>query len=311
MAPWTVDDIPDLAGRTAVVTGANSGLGFESALALARAGAEVVLACRNQTKGAAALDLITRSVPDAKASVSPLDLADLASVAAFAAAYADTHDGLDILLNNAGVMAIPRRQTADGFEMQFGTNHLAHFALTAHLLDSLLARPAPRVVTVSSQAAMGAKIHFDDLQGERKYGKWTAYGQAKLANQLFTVELDRRARRAHTTLVAAAAHPGYAATNLQSVGPQMSGSGIMERLMGLGNSIMAQSAAAGALPSLYAATAPEVLGGTYYGPDRLFGTRGHPTSVPFVRAARDPGLATHLWQVSEELTAVVFGALDH
>jgi NAD(P)-dependent dehydrogenase (short-subunit alcohol dehydrogenase family) len=208
------------------------------------------------------------------------------------------------------VMAIPRRTTADGFEMQFGTNHLGHFALTAHLLDSLLARPGARVVTVSSQAALSGKIRFDDLQGEHKYGKWTAYGQAKLANQLFTVELDRRARRAGASLIAVAAHPGYAATNLQSVGPQMSGSGVLERLMVFGNSIMAQSAAAGALPSLYAATAPDVMGDRYYGPDRLFGTRGNPTSVSFVRAARDQAAAARLWKVSEELTSVGFGALD-
>jgi NAD(P)-dependent dehydrogenase (short-subunit alcohol dehydrogenase family) len=310
MPPWTTDDIPDLSGRTAVVTGANSGLGFESALALARAGADVVLACRDPAKGAAALDRIRQAVPDATASVVPLDLADLASVAAFAASYAGDHDGLDILLNNAGVMAIPRRETTDGFEMQFGTNHLGHFALSAHLLDSLLARPGARVVTVSSQAAMTGKIRFDDLQGERKYGKWSAYGQAKLSNQLFTLELDRRADRAKAALIAVAAHPGYAATNLQSVGPQMSGSGIMERLSAVGNSIFAQSAADGALPSLYAATAPAVVGGRYFGPDRLFGTRGHPTSVPFLKAARDTSVARRLWQVSEELTGVTFGALD-
>ena len=308
MAPWTVADIPDLSGRTAVVTGANSGLGFESALALSRAGASVVLACRDQAKGADALERIRRAAPDADVALARLDLADLASVGEFADGYRAGHDGLDILLNNAGVMAIPRRETADGFEMQFGTNHLGHFALTVLLFDSLAARPGARVVTVSSQAALMGRI--EDLQGTRRYGKWTAYGQAKLANQLFTLELDRRATRHGTDLVSVAAHPGFAATNLQAVGPQMSGSGVMERLSGLGNSVFAQSAAAGALPSLYAATAPGVRGGQYFGPDGLFGTRGHPKAVSFVRAARDPDAARRLWVVSEELTDVRFDALD-
>ncbi len=310
MPPWTTDDIPDLSGRTAVVTGANSGLGFESALALARAGADVVLACRDQAKGAAALDRIRQSVPDATASLALLDLADLASVAAFATGYTDRHDGLDMLLNNAGVMAIPRRETADGFEAQFGTNHLGHFALTARLLDSLLARPGARVVTVSSAVAQVGRIRFDDLQGTGRYGKWSAYSQAKLANQLFTLELDRRATGHGVDLISVAAHPGYAATNLQSVGPQMSGSGITERLTGLANSIFGQSAAAGALPSLYGATAPGVSGGQYFGPDGFMAQRGAPKAVSFVKAARDPAVARRLWQVSEELTGVTFGALD-
>jgi NAD(P)-dependent dehydrogenase (short-subunit alcohol dehydrogenase family) len=310
MPPWTAADIPDLSGRTAVVTGANSGLGFESALALGRAGASVVLACRDQAKGADALERIRRQAPDADVALGRLDLTDLASVGAFADAYRAGHDGLDILVNNAGVMAIPRRETADGFEMQFGTNHLGHFALTGLLFDSLAARPGARVVTVSSKAALMGRLRFDDLQGTRRYGRWTAYAQAKLANQLFTLELDRRATRHGTELVSVAAHPGYAATNLQSVGPQMSGSGVMERLSALGNSVFAQSAADGALPSLFAATAPGVRGGQYFGPDGLFGTRGHPKAVTFVRAARDPGTARRLWTVSEELTGVRFSALD-
>jgi NAD(P)-dependent dehydrogenase (short-subunit alcohol dehydrogenase family) len=310
MPPWTTDDIPDLSGRTAVVTGANSGLGFESALALARSGAEVVLACRDQTKGTGALDRIRASAPDAAVGLAPLDLADLGSVAAFAGAYADRHDGLDILVNNAGVMAIPRRETADGFEMQFGTNHLGHFALTAHLLDSQLARPGARVVTVSSAVAQVGRIRFDDLQGTGKYGKWSAYSQAKLANQLFTLELDRRASRHGVDLVSVAAHPGYAATNLQSVGPQMSGSGLMERLTDLGNKIFGQSAAGGALPSLYGATAPGVTGGQYFGPDGFMAQRGAPTAVSFVKAAKDPAVARRLWEVSEELTGATFGVLD-
>ena len=286
MARWTTDDIPHLAGRTAVVTGANSGLGFETALALARA------------------------VPAADLRLDRLDLADLASVRTFAADFPAEHDGLDILVNNAGVMAIPRRETTDGFEMQFGTNHLGHFALTGLLLDSLLARPGARVVTVSSEAARIGRIRFDDLQGSRRYGKWTAYGQAKLSNQLFALELNRRASDRGVDLVSVTAHPGYAATNLQAVGPRMSGSRIMERINDLGNLVFAQPAVDGALPSLYGATAPGVRGGQYFGPDRLFGMRGHPQPTSFVRAARDPKTARRLWEVSETLTGVRFGALD-
>jgi NAD(P)-dependent dehydrogenase (short-subunit alcohol dehydrogenase family) len=237
-------------------------------------------------------------------------LADLASIRRFADVYAGAHDSLDLLVNNAGVMGIPRRETADGFEMQFGTNHLGHFALTAHLLDSLLARPGARVVTVSSAVAQVGRIRFDDLQGTGKYGKWSAYSQAKLANQLFTLELDRRASRHGVDLVSVAAHPGYAATNLQSVGPQMSGSGLMERLTDLGNKIFGQSAAGGALPSLYGATAPGVTGGQYFGPDGFMAQRGAPTAVSFVKAAKDPAVARRLWEVSEELTGATFGVLD-
>jgi NAD(P)-dependent dehydrogenase (short-subunit alcohol dehydrogenase family) len=310
MASWTTDDIPHLAGRTAVVTGANSGLGFETALALARAGAHVVLACRDQSKGGDAIDRIRQTVPTADVRLDRLDLADLASVRGFAADFSTEHDGLDILLNNAGVMAIPRRKTADGFEMQFGTNHLGHFALTGLLLYSLLARPGARIVTVSSPVARMGHMRFDDLEGSRRYGKWTAYGQAKLSNQLFALELDRRATDRGVDLVSVAAHPGYAATNLQAVGPRMVGSRIMERINDLGNSVLAQPAAVGALPSLYGATAPGVRGGQYFGPDHLFGMRGHPKRIAFVRAARDPDTARRLWEVSEDLTGVRFGALD-
>jgi NAD(P)-dependent dehydrogenase (short-subunit alcohol dehydrogenase family) len=310
MAPWTTDDIPDLAGRTAVVTGANSGLGFETALALAGAGAHVVLACRDQDKGGNAVGRIHEEVPSADVRLDRLDLADLASVRQFASAFSGRHEGLDILVNNAGVMALPRRQTADGFEMQLGTNHLGHFALTGLLLESLLARPGARVVTVSSEFAGVGRLRFGDLQGVAHYGKWSAYAQAKLANQLFTLELDRRATEGGVDLVSVSAHPGYAATNLQAVGPQMTGSRLMAKLSDLGNALLAQSAAAGALPTLFAATAPGVRGGQYFGPDKLFGMRGHPTSASFVRAARNPEDARRLWQVSEDLTDVRFGVLD-
>jgi NAD(P)-dependent dehydrogenase (short-subunit alcohol dehydrogenase family) len=310
MARWTTDDIPPLVGRIAVVTGANSGLGFETALALAKAGARVVLACRNEAKGVTALDRIRHAVPAADADLDPLDLANLASVRKFAADFSAEHDGLDILLNNAGVMAIPHRETANGFEMQFGTNHLGHFALTGLLLDSLLARPGARVVTVSSTVAKIGRMRFDDLQGSRHYGKWTAYSQAKLSNQLFTLELDRRATNRGVDLVSVAAHPGYAATDLQAVGPRMSESKIMERLNNLGNWLFAQPAASGALPSLYGATASGVRGGQYFGPDRFFGMRGNPKQVSFVHAATDPETARRLWEVSEKLTGVRFDSLD-
>jgi NAD(P)-dependent dehydrogenase (short-subunit alcohol dehydrogenase family) len=292
-----------------VVTGANSGLGFETALALARNGSCVVLACRDEAKARTARDRILQEAPAADVRLAQLDLADLASVRKFATDFPARHDGLDILVNNAGVMGIPKRQTTDGFEMQFGTNHLGHFALTGLLLDSLLQRPGARVVTVSSELAQMGRIRFDDLQGARRYGKWTAYAQAKLANQLFVLELDRRSADGAAGLVSVAAHPGYAATNLQAVGPQMSGSSTMARLGAFGNSVFAQTAAAGALSSLYGATAADVRSGQYFGPDRLFGMRGHPKLVSFVRAARNRDSAQRLWEVSEDLTGVRFDRL--
>ncbi len=310
MTSWTTNDIPVLAGHISVVTGANSGLGFETALALARNGSSVVLACRDETKGRTARDRILHEAPTADIRVEHLDLADLASVRTFASDLSARHDGLDLLVNNAGVMGIPQRQTVDGFEMQFGTNHLGHFALTGLLLDRLLRRPRPRVVTVSSELAKMGRIRLDDLQGARRYGKWTAYAQAKLANQLFTLELDRRSAARGADLVSVAAHPGYAATNLQAVGPQMSGSGAMAGLGTFGNTVFAQTAAAGALPILYGAIAVDVKSGQYFGPDRLFGMRGHPKTVSFVRAARDRDTAERLWEVSGELTGVRFDALD-
>jgi len=308
MARWTADDIPDQTGRTAVVTGANSGLGFETALELARHGAHVVLACRDPGRGNDALGRVRAGAPGAEVELAPLDLADLASVRSFADAYAGGHEGLDMLVNNAGVMAIPRRETADGFEMQLGTNHLGHFALTGLLLASLLARPGARVVTVSSRMAEIGRMDFDDLQSRRRYQKWPAYGQAKLANQLFAVELDRRAWAAGLDLVSVAAHPGYASTNLQRVGPRATGNALGERMTDVANRVFAQSAADGALPSLYAATATEVRGGRYYGPDRLFGMRGSPRLVPLVKRATDPATARRLWEVSEELTGVSYPA---
>jgi NAD(P)-dependent dehydrogenase (short-subunit alcohol dehydrogenase family) len=316
---WSTRDIPDLSGKTAVVTGANSGLGYETALALARAGAQVVLACRDKARGEEAAERIARTVTSDRTvtsgrtvtSASPeleqLDLASLSSVRDFATRFSSRHASLDILVNNAGVMAIPRRETADGFEMQFGTNHLGHFALTGLLLDALLARAGSRVVTVSSEVARIGRIRFDDLQGTRHYWKWVAYGQSKLANQLFTLELDRRA--GDKGIVSVAAHPGYSATNLQGVGPRMAGSKLMERITELENSLFSQTAEMGALPTLYGATADGVKGGQYFGPDGPFAMHGYPKQVSFVHAARNPDTAKRLWEVSEELTGVRFEAL--
>ena len=309
MTRWTQARIPDLTGRTAVVTGANSGLGLQTATQLAAHGAHVVMASRDQGRATAAATRIREAVPRAELEVRLLDLADLTSVREFASAYAERRVGLDILVNNAGVMAIPHRRTADGFEMQLGTNHLGHFALTGLLLPSLLARPGARVVTVGSTAASGGRIDFRDLQRERRYGRWSAYAQSKLANLLFALELDRRARAAGASLVSAAAHPGYAATNLQAAAPRMEHRRLREAMVALANRLFAQSDVQGALPSLYAATAADVRGGDYFGPDGLFGQRGYPRRVSPPRRARDAETARRLWEVSEELTGVRYEAL--
>jgi NAD(P)-dependent dehydrogenase (short-subunit alcohol dehydrogenase family) len=296
---WTAADIPDQSGRLAIVTGANSGLGRSTAWDLARAGATVVIACRNTAKGEEAAARIRQDVPDADLRVVPLDLADLDSVRSFAEGLEDAR--VDLLINNAGVMAPPRRLTKDGFESQFGTNHLGHFALTGRLLPRLLAAPAPRVVTVSSAAHRIGRIRFDDLQGQRRYFAWLAYGQSKLANLMFCFELQRRATEAGTELRSMAAHPGYAATNLQSAGPGH----WYERALGeLGNRVIAQSARMGALPTLYAATTPDLTGGTFVGPDGLAEQRGHPRVVTAAGRAYDEDASRWLWEVSEELTGV-------
>jgi len=304
---WTARDIPDQAGRRAVVTGANSGLGLQVALALAGHGAQVVLACRDAGRGRQALDRIRNEVPTADVSLAELDLADLASVRAFASAYGD--QSLDLLVNNAGVMAIPPRLTEDGFEMQLGTNHLGHFALTGLLLPALLRTPAARVVTVASQAARMGRIDFADLMSQQRYKRWAVYGQSKLANLLFARELDRRARAASVGLLSVAAHPGYAATNLQVVGPQLQGSRVAEVLSRAANTVFAQSDAQGALPLLYAATAPDVESGSYVGPDGLFAMRGFPRLVSPPQQARDDDTAARLWSESERLTGVRYDAL--
>jgi NAD(P)-dependent dehydrogenase (short-subunit alcohol dehydrogenase family) len=306
MTSWTAADIPDQKGRTVLITGANSGLGLRSAEALARAGAQVVLACRNPRKAADALEAVEACATTGAPWVLSLDLADLSSIEAAAETIADRVGHIDVLMNNAGVMAIPLRRTADDFEMQFGTNHLGHFALTGRLLPLLLAAEHPRVITTSSQAHRIGKMRWDDLHWCNRYSKWMAYGQSKLSNLLFTFELDRRAKREGAALLAAAAHPGYASTHLQAAGPEMAGSPLMERVMGFGNHILAQSDAEGALPQLYAATMPELTGGEYYGPNGPFEVRGSPKRVGCTGAARDKSAASRLWEISEKETGVTY-----
>jgi NAD(P)-dependent dehydrogenase (short-subunit alcohol dehydrogenase family) len=308
MTAWTTSDIPDQTGRTAVVTGANSGLGFVNARELARHGAQVVLACRDTGRGKDAEERIRAQVPGAVVRFAPLDLADLASVRTFAAEY--DGDRLDLLINNAGVMALPHRTTADGFEMQFGVNHLGHFALTGLLLPKLLeAGPGARVVTVSSTMHLLGTVDPADLSMQRKYRRWIAYARSKSANLLFTHELAHRLRTAGVPLVAAAAHPGYAATNLLSVAPKMEGHRTKERFMEIGNRCFAQSPERGALPTLYAATAPDVRQDDYFGPP-LQGLRpGSPTRSARAKWARSDRAARQLWAASEHLTGVRYAAL--
>jgi NAD(P)-dependent dehydrogenase (short-subunit alcohol dehydrogenase family) len=287
---WTAANLPDLAGRTVVVTGANSGIGLVAARELARHGARVVLAVRDTAKG----DAAAASIPG-DAEVRRLDLADLASVREFADAW---EGDLDVLVNNAGVMATPERRTADGFELQFGTNHLGHFALTNLLLPQI----RDRVVTVSSTAHRVGKIDLDDLNWERRrYQRWPAYGQTKLANLLFTLELQRRLNTAGSDVRALAAHPGYAATNLQSRTENF----VNNLVMAVGNKIIAQSEEMGALPTLYAAT-QDLPGASYVGPDGFQEQRGHPTLVGRTARASDGETARALWERSEELTGVRF-----
>jgi NAD(P)-dependent dehydrogenase (short-subunit alcohol dehydrogenase family) len=293
-----------------VITGANSGLGFESAKALAGRGAHVIMAARDGVKNELAARTIRAAHPDAQLELRPLDLADLAAVRAFADALVAEGRAVDVLMNNAGVMAIPRRTTRDGFEMQLGTNHLGHFALTAWLLPALARAPAPRVVNVASMAHLQGRIDFDDLQGEQRYEPWARYAQSKLANLLFTYELDRRARRAGHALTAVAAHPGYTATNLQYVAPAMSGSRLMFGLMRVGNATVAMAGPRGALSQVRASVDPDVRGGDYYGPRGLGGLRGWPSKTRSNAASRDEGVAQRLWEVSRELTGAEFDALD-
>lgn len=297
MTDWTTADIPDQSGRTAVITGANTGLGFETAKALAEKGAHVVIAVRNTTKGDQAAARISGDV-----EVQELDLTSLASINAAADALKSRFDKVDLLINNAGVMTTPKDTTKDGFELQFGTNHLGHFALTGLLLDALLDVDGARIVTVSSNGhKMGGAIHWDDLQWERSYSRMGAYTQSKLANLLFTYELQRRlAPRGKT--IAVAAHPGTATTELARSLPRP----IERAFLAAAPKLFAQTPDGGALPTLRAATDPGVLGGQYYGPDGIGQQRGAPVVVASSAQSYDVEQQRRLWEISEELTKVTF-----
>jgi NAD(P)-dependent dehydrogenase (short-subunit alcohol dehydrogenase family) len=301
MSKWTTADIGDQTGRTAVITGANTGLGYETASALAAKGADVVLAVRNLEKGKAAADLITRTNPGVNVAVQELDLTSLDSIRSAADELKSRHDSIDLLINNAGVMTPPKSTTKDGFELQFGTNHLGHFALTNLLLDRVLAAPGSRVVTVSSVGHRFARggIRFDDLQWENSYSRLGAYGQSKLANLMFTYELQRRLQGTNT--IAVAAHPGGSNTELVRNSPA-----VLRSIADAVGPLLFQSAEMGALPTLRAATDPDVLGGQYYGPDGFAEQRGYPKVVASSAASHDTAAQRRLWTVSEELTSVTY-----
>jgi len=297
-AKWTTRNIPDQSGRIVIITGANSGIGFETAKALAGKGAAIILAVRDQKKGATAKSQIHSLYPAAKLAVRTLDLADLASVKSFADRFRADHEQLDLLINNAGIMIPPYGKTTDGFESQFGTNHLGHFALTAQLYQLLKNTPGSRIVNVSSNAHKMGRLNLDDLAWEnRKYVPWTAYGDSKLANLYFTYELARRIKTAGQDVMVTAAHPGLTISNLAK-----------DRGIRFFNSIFAQSSAMGALPSLMAATDPSTRSGHYYGPSRMFEWRGYPKQVYSNKLSHDPDIAARLWDASEKMTGVIFQA---
>jgi NAD(P)-dependent dehydrogenase (short-subunit alcohol dehydrogenase family) len=299
---WTADRIADQSGRTFIVTGANSGLGFETARQLAAHGGQVVLAARSEPKGVDAVTRIKAAQPGAAVEFRALDLADLDSVRDFASAILSDGIPVDVLINNAGVMYSPRRLTPQGFESQFATNHLGHFALGGLLFGTIRQGRDPRVVTVSSGEHKGGSIHFDDLTGEGSYSPRAFYQQSKFANVLFGLELDRRVRAAGIGVRSVLAHPGYAATNLQSSGP----TGLVKQLMKVSNRLIAQSAETGALPQLYAAADPGAQSGRFYGPGGLGEMRGYPAEVQPTATAKDEETARRLWELSERLTGVTW-----
>ncbi|MFF5718046.1 oxidoreductase [Streptomyces buecherae] len=303
---WSAEQMPDQSGRVCVVTGANSGLGLATTRALARHGGHVVLAVRDEEKGRRAVARITAEQPNASLEVRPLDLADLDSVRAFAERLRADHPRLDLLVNNAGVMAPPRSLSAQGHEVQFACNHLGHFALTGLLLDALAAGRDPRVVTVSSINHHKARLRFDDIHGERGYAPMAFYNQSKLANAVFGRELHRRLSAAHSPVRSVLAHPGYTATNLQSSAPV----GRWRLLLGIATPIFAQRAERGALPQLYAATAPDVAGGEFIGPAGPGELRGAPTRVRPSATADDAAVGRRLWELSEELTDVRYALVN-
>ena len=291
---WSAADVPDQSGRVIVITGANSGIGFEAAKVLTAKGGTVVLACRNEDKAAEAEAAIRAGDPGADTSVVVLDVADLSSVRQGAETIRAAHGHIDILVNNAGIMAVPEQRSPDGFELQLATNHLGHFALTGLLMDRLLDTPGSRVVSISSQAHRFGSMDFDDLNWDHGYKSWGAYGRSKLANLMFIYELQRRLERAGADTIATAAHPGWTETNLQKYSPMLQ----------FLNRFVAMDPEQGALPTLYAATAPEVKGGDYYGPNGFAEVRGYPKRVGSIQLSHDRAVAEKLWAVSEELTGV-------
>jgi NAD(P)-dependent dehydrogenase (short-subunit alcohol dehydrogenase family) len=307
---YSTQDIPDLSGKTVLITGGNSGIGFEAARVFARHGADLFIACRSAERGRRAEQALRAESPHARVEVIELDLSSLAAIRRCAEQFRAKRSQLQLLINNAGLMAIPRQLTADGFEMQFGVNHLGHFALTGWLLPLLLATPEARVVTVSSRASELGRMRFDDLDGATHYEKWRAYFQSKLANLLFSFELAQRLQAKGSALRSVACHPGYAATNLQFVGPQLEGSRLGHALMSLGNRLIAQSAADGALPTLFAATAPAAISGTFVGPDGLFERAGAPHLTRANRRAYDRAAMQQLWTISSQRTGVAYAELE-
>ncbi|MBC8507496.1 MAG: SDR family NAD(P)-dependent oxidoreductase [Anaerolineales bacterium] len=294
---WATANIPDMQGKTIIITGANSGIGYEAARALAAKRATLIMACRSLDKGHQAIQQILAESPEADLKLMTLNLADLSSVRQFAQNFRSNYDKLDVLVNNAGVMAIPYQKTIDGFEMQFGVNHLGHFALTGLLLDLLLKTEGSRVVTISSYAHRYGWINFNDLNGERFHYRWIAYCQSKLANLLFAYELQRRLSQSGAKTVSLGAHPGYTETNLQQH------SWFYGQLL---NPLIAQSQEMGALPTLYAATADDIVGDEYIGPDGFLGQRGYPHKINSGRLTRNKNLGKRLWEVSEEMTGVKY-----
>jgi NAD(P)-dependent dehydrogenase (short-subunit alcohol dehydrogenase family) len=295
---WSEADVPDQSGRVALVTGANTGIGWDTARVLAERGATVTLGCRNVDKANEAANRIRETATGATVDVLELDLSDLASVREAASTFASTHPRLDLLVNNAGVMMTPYTLTTDGYELQFATNHLGHFALTGLLLESVMAAPESRVVNVSSIAHKNGEIDFDDLQSEHGYKRGAAYGQSKLANLLFTYELQRRLSAAGRTTIAVAAHPGVSSTELS----RHMGGPVLQAL----GRVVSQSSARGALPTLRAATDPAVQGSEYYGPSGFMEMRGHPQRVESTQRSHDLAAAQRLWTVSERLTGLTY-----
>ena len=303
---WTQNDIPDLTGKVVVITGANSGLGLESTKAIAAKGATVVMACRNTSKAEKAKGEVLNTVSSAKLDVMQLDNASLASVKAFADAFKAKYDRLDILLNNAGVMAIPRTLTEDGFEMQIGVNHLGHFALTGHLLDVITSTSGARIHNTSSSAAFSGSIYFDDMMGEKSYSRWLAYGQSKLANAAFATELNKRLKAAGHDTIANSSHPGLVMTNLQANSLEQSGRPFIERLLyPIAERLMAQDISMGVLPQLMASTAPDAKGGVFYGP-KTMRLRGYPAEQSCNSFLNDAAGLKRFWDMSEKLTSVSY-----